>query len=175
LSGHDFSHAPKAAKSIRLHRLRKKSKRCHPERSEGSQRLMFATTYANSTPRYMPADRRIGLFSATSLAAEVRLLAPLSTLVPQIPQPAQELPKFPIEYHLTTQYSYDIYRPALSSPRAWRPAPSSPRSSTQKIRRGKDSKPCLAPRPRPLAHAQFALSRQSTRCPHRNLIGNHSD
>ena len=71
LSGHGFIRAAGNAKSKQLYRLRKKSKRFHPERSEGSQRLTFATTYANSTLRYMSADRRIGLFSATSSAAEV--------------------------------------------------------------------------------------------------------
>jgi len=107
LSGHGLSRAETVAKSPRLYRPRKKSKRCHPERSEGSQRLMFATTYANSTLRNMSADRRIGLFSATPLAAEVGLPAlsqtssrPCRRLSPSrtLPNPFQFLPNWPAPY-----------------------------------------------------------------------------
>ena len=41
---------------------------------------MFATTCAIKTRRNLPLDRRIGLFSATSVAAEALFLPRLQTL-----------------------------------------------------------------------------------------------
>ena len=41
---------------------------------------MIATTYANKRLWYLPVDQRIGLFSATSLAAEVRIFKLSRTL-----------------------------------------------------------------------------------------------
>ncbi len=54
---------------------------------------MLATTYANKTRRYTSADRRMGLFSATSSAAEVLFLRfSLTPLGPSSPPPISQRP-----------------------------------------------------------------------------------